>query len=166
LRTAVSDGALKLAALVALGGALAIGVGGVLWVSPWLAPFVLVGALFVPAYNLELAGGRVHGDLWFALAWGAFPALTGYFVEALHVGFAGLAMAAGCTALSLAQRRLSSAARELRRRTVSITGARTRADGSSEPLTLPALLGPLEGALAALSAATVLLAAALLIARL
>jgi hypothetical protein len=166
LRTHISGRALKVAAALALAGALAIGLGGVLWVSPWLAPLVAVGGLLVPAYNLELARGRVHGDAWFALAWGGFPAFTGYFVNALHVGLAGLAMAAGCTALSVAQRRLSSAARELRRRTASVTGTRTRSDGSSEPITLALMLGPLDGALAALSATTVLLAVALLLARL
>ena len=49
-------------------GALAIGVAGVLTVTLWLAPLVLAGALFLPAYNLELVGGRFHGDLWFASA--------------------------------------------------------------------------------------------------
>ena len=44
----------------------------------WLLAFIAVGAFLVPAYNLELAGGRFHSDLWFALAWGAFPVLTGY----------------------------------------------------------------------------------------
>ena len=34
----------------------------------------------VLAYNLELAGGRFHTDFWFAAAWGAFPALTGFWV--------------------------------------------------------------------------------------
>ena len=48
-------------------------------VSPLLVPLVVAGALLVPAYNLELFGGRFHSDIWFALAWGAFPALTGYF---------------------------------------------------------------------------------------
>ena len=33
------------------------------------------GAFIVVAYNLELFGGRFHTDFWFALAWGAFPAL-------------------------------------------------------------------------------------------
>ena len=41
----------------------------------------LAGGLFLPAYNLELAGGRFHSDLWFALGWGAFPAFTGYFAR-------------------------------------------------------------------------------------
>jgi hypothetical protein len=166
LRTRLSDRTLITLAAASLIGALAIGVAGVLRVSAGLAPFVLAGALLVPAYNLELAGGRFHSDLWFALAWGAFPALVGYFVEAERITVAGLLVAAGCCAASIAQRRLSTPARELRRRTRSLQGARTRPDGSSEPLTLPVMLAPLDGALAALSAAMVLLACALVLARL
>ena len=48
-----------------------------------LAPFVVAGAFIVAAYNLELFGGRFHTDFWFAAAWGAFPALTGYWANAL-----------------------------------------------------------------------------------
>ncbi|HTZ63873.1 MAG TPA: hypothetical protein VMB51_07185 [Solirubrobacteraceae bacterium] len=166
LHTRLSDRTLIVLAGASLIGALAIGVAGVLHVSVGLAPFVLAGALFVPAYNLELAGGRFHSDLWFALAWGAFPALVGYFVEAERITVAGLLVAAACCATSVAQRRLSTPARELRRRTRSLQGARTRADGSNEPLTRAALLAPLDGALAALSAAMVLLACALVLARL
>ena len=165
LGTGVSERTLIALAAVSLLGALAIGVAGVIEVSPWLAPFVVAGVLFLPAYNLELLGGRLHSDLWFALGWGAFPALTGYFVQAERITVAGLAAAAGCLALSLAQRRLSSPARELRRRTRSVAGTRTRADGAAEPLTLAGLLSPLDGALAALSAAMVLLACALVLAR-
>ncbi len=165
LGTGVSERTLIALAAVSLLGALAIGVAGVIEVSPWLAPFVVAGVLFLPAYNLELLGGRLHSDLWFALGWGAFPALTGYFVQAERITVAGLAAAAGCLALSLAQRRLSSPARELRRRTRSVAGTRTRADGVAEPLTLAGLLSPLDGALAALSAAMVLLACALVLAR-
>ncbi len=62
-----------------------IGVAGILTVSVLLIPLVLAGALLVPAYNLELAGGRFHGDAWFALSWGAFPAFTGYFSNALAI---------------------------------------------------------------------------------
>ena len=43
------------------------------------SPFVVVGRFIVFAYNLELFGGRFHSDVWFALAWGAFPVLTAYF---------------------------------------------------------------------------------------
>ncbi len=166
LGTGFSDGALRTAATVSLLGAVAIGVVGVLTVSAWLAPLVLAGALFLPAYNLELAGGRFHSDLWFAVGWGAFPAFTGYFANAQEVGVSGLLLAAGATAMSVAQRRLSSPARELRRRTVSVSGQRTRSDGSSEELSVERLLGPLDGALAALSLAIVVTACAVVVTRL
>jgi hypothetical protein len=166
LGTRFSDRTLIAMAVTSLAGALAIGVAGVLTVSAWLAPCVLAGALFLPAYNLELIGGRLHGDLWFAVGWGAFPALTGYFVNAEKVALPGLLIAAGCLVMSVAQRRLSSPARELRRRTRSISGVRTLPDGGAEELTLAGLLAPLDGALAALSLAIVLTACALVIARL
>jgi hypothetical protein len=166
LRTSIGDGTLRALAAGGLLGALAIGVAGAVTVTAWLVPFVAIGALFLPAYNLELAGGRFHGDVWFALGWGAFPALTGYFVNAESLGWPGVLMAAGCTAMSFAQRRLSTPARELRRRTLSVTGTRVRADGASEPLSVAELLRPLDGALAALSVAVFLTACALVAARL
>jgi hypothetical protein len=166
LATAFSDRTLLALSAVSLLAALAIGVAGVLTVSAWLIPFVLAGGLFLPAYNLELAGGRFHSDLWFAVGWGAFPAFTGYFVNAEQIALPGLLIAAGCLAMSVAQRRLSSAARELRRRTSAITGTRTLADGRVEPLSLTGLLAPLDGALAALSLATVVTACAFVAARL
>jgi len=165
LRTRLSDRTLIALAAVSLAGALAIGVAGVITVSPWLAPFVVAGGLFLPAYNLELLSGRLHSDLWFAVGWGAFPALTGYFVQAERIDATAVLIAGGCLALSVAQRRLSSPARELRRRTSSVQGTRTRADGATEPLTLAGLLSPLDGALSALSLAMVLLALALVLAR-
>jgi hypothetical protein len=166
LGTSISARALIVCAVLALLGAVAIGVAGVLTVTVWLVPFVVVGAVFLPAYNLELGGGRLHGDLWFALGWGAFPALTGYFVNAQKLALAGVLIAAGCAAMSVAQRRLSSAARELRRRTLAVSGTRTLSDGSTEELSVGTLLSPLDGALAALSLAMVVTACALVIARL
>jgi hypothetical protein len=166
LGTSLSDRTLTVLAAVGLLGALAIGVGGVLTVSVALAPLVLAGALFLPAYNLELAGGRFHSDLWFAIGWGAFPAFTGYFANAEKVALPGLLIALGCMAMSIAQRRLSSPARELRRRTEAISGVRVRSDGGTEELSLSGLLAPLDGALAALSLAVVVTACALVAARL
>jgi hypothetical protein len=166
LGTSLSDRTLTVLAAVGLLGALAIGVGGVLTVSVALAPLVLAGALFLPAYNLELAGGRFHSDLWFAIGWGAFPAFTGYFANAETVALPGLLIASGCLAMSIAQRRLSSPARELRRRTEAISGVRVRSDGGTEELSLSGLLAPLDGALAALSLAVVVTACALVAARL
>jgi hypothetical protein len=166
LRTALSDGTLLVLAVSSLLGALAIGIGGILTVTVWLTPFVVAGAVFLPAYNLELIGGRLHSDLWFAVGWGAFPAFTGYFANAERVALPGLLIAVGCLAMSVAQRRLSSPARDLRRRTRSISGVRTLPDGRSEELSLSGLLAPLDGALAALSLAIVVTACALVAARL
>jgi hypothetical protein len=166
LRTGLSRRTLIALASVSLLGALAIGVAGVLSVSVWLLPLIVLGGLFLPAYNLEWIGGRVHGDIWFAIGWGAFPAFTGYFVEALRIALPGVLIAVGCTVLSVAQRRLSSPARELRRRTRSVSGVRTLSDGRTEELSLRALLAPLDGALAALSLAVVVTACALVAARL
>jgi hypothetical protein len=166
LDTGLSSQMLTALAVLGLAGAIGIGVGGVLTVSATLLPFVLLGALFLPAYNLELAGGRFHGDLWFALGWGAFPALTGYFVNAEKLALPGVLIAIGCLATSVAQRRLSAPARELRRRTSSVSGVRRLSDGGEEPLSLSSLLRPLDGALAALSVAIPVTACALVSARL
>jgi hypothetical protein len=104
--------------------------------------------------------------VWFALAWGAFPALTGYFVNALSLSPVGVLVAAACFALSLAQRRLSTPARQLRRRTSAVSGEQVMSDGTVFQITREEIAGPLEGALSMLSAAIVLLACALLAARL
>jgi hypothetical protein len=166
LRTRLSDRVLIALAAGGLAGAVAIGVVGAVIVSPTLIPFVIAGAFIALAYNLELFGGRFHGDLWFAAAWGAFPALTSYWANALSLDAPGVLMAAACFALSLAQRRLSTPVRELRRRTVAVTGTQALADGRSLPLSAERLAAPLDGALRALSVAMVLLAAGALALRL
>jgi hypothetical protein len=166
LGTRLPARALASAAGLSLAGALAIGVAGAIEVTPWLIPLVLAGGSFLPAYNLELFGGRFHSDLWFAVGWGAFPAFTGYFVNAERITLSGVLIAAAALTLSFAQRRLSTPARELRRRTRAVQGTRTLSDGRTEPLSLQGLLAPLDGTLAALSLAMPLLAGALLAARL
>jgi hypothetical protein len=166
LRTELSRGTLIGLAVAGLAGAVAIGIAGIVVVSPLLAPLVAAGAFLVPAYNLELAGGRFHTDVWFALAWGGFPAFTGYFANALAIRPAGLLVTAACVLLSLAQRRLSTPARELRRRTIEVSGEQRLADGTVLELTRARLSAPLEGALSALWPALVLLAAGLIAMRL
>lgn len=166
LKTALSKRALIALAVLALLGAITIGVIGVVVVSSWLAPLVLVGPFLVLAYNLELAGGRFHNDTWFALAWGGFPAFTGYFSNALTVRPAGLLVTAACCLLSVAQRRLSTPARALRRSTAEVSGEQRFTDGSVRELDKAGLSAPLEGALSALSLALVLLAAGLVAVRL
>jgi ABC-type branched-subunit amino acid transport system permease subunit len=166
LRTRLSDRALIALAAVSLVGAVAIGVLGVLTVSPSIAVFVAAGAFIVVAYNLELFGGRFHSDTWFALAWGAFPALTSYWANALTLRLPGVGVMVGCFALSLAQRRLSTPARELRRRTIHLSGTQTLADGREIELDTERLAAPLESALRTLTVAIVLIAAALVWTRL
>jgi hypothetical protein len=166
LRTQLGRWTLIALAVAGLAGALAIGVLGAVIVSWWLIPLVIAGGLLVPVYNLELAGGRFHNDLWFALAWGAFPAFTGYFVQALTVRPAGILVAAACCMLSVAQRRLSTPARELRRHTVAIAGEQRLADGTVRELSAASVSAPLEGALSALWLALVLLAIGLVATRL
>jgi hypothetical protein len=126
---------------------------------------VLVGAFLVLAYDLELLGGRFHTDWTFALAWGGFPALTGFWVCALQFEASGLLVAAACTMLSLAQRRLSTPVRELRRRTLSVAGEQRLSDGSVVELTAARLLLPLEGTLRAVWFGLVLLAVGLVVLR-
>jgi hypothetical protein len=166
LATGLSNRTLVALAATGLAGAVAIGVAGTLSVSWTLAPFVAVGAFLVLAYNLELMGGRLHSDAWFALAWGAFPALTGAWVMAPGLHAPGALVAAGCCLLSVAQRRLSTPARELRRHTVSVTGEQRLRDGRRVELSPAGLRAPLEAALSALSFAIVLLAAGIVTVRL
>ena len=166
LQTKLGDRTLIALAVLGLGGAVAIGVAGILTISVWLAPLVAAGAFLVLAYNLELAGGRFHTDGWFAVAWGGFPAFTGYFANALAVRPPGILVAVACSLLSLAQRRLSTPARELRRRTAEVTGMQRLDDGEIRRLDASRLAEPLEGALSALWLALVVLAVGLVAVRL
>jgi hypothetical protein len=166
LQTRLPAGLLWAAAVIALIGAVLIGIAGVSVLGPWLLPFIALGVFFVFAYNLELLRGRVHGDFWFALSWGAFPVLTGYFAQTGRLSLAALAAAVAGYALAYAQRMLSTPARLLRRRSRSVAGAVTLNDGSQVVLDKPTLLRPLERALAAASWGIVALALALVTARL
>jgi hypothetical protein len=166
LRTRISERTLLALAIVGLLAAVGIGLAGAVTISVTLLPFVAAGGFLVVAYNLELFGGRFHGDQWFAAAWGAFPALTGYWVNALSLDAAGVLVAAGCWALSVAQRRLSTPVRQLRRRTIAVEGRQQLADGSVAEISAASLVAPLDGALRALSLAVPLLAAGALAIRL
>ena len=69
-------------AAASVAAACAIGIVVALRSTLWLLVFVAFGAFVVAAYNLELFGGAFHSDVWFAVAWGAFPVLTAYFASA------------------------------------------------------------------------------------
>jgi hypothetical protein len=166
LGTRLSQSTLVGLAITGLGGGVAIGVIGAATVSWWLMPLVVLGAFLALAYNLELWDGRFHTDLWFAVAWGGFPAFTGWFGQTLSVRPECLLVALACCLLSAAQRRLSTPARELRRRTTAVSGEQVLRDGEVRELDADTVLAPLEGALSALSMAMVALAIALVAGRL
>jgi hypothetical protein len=166
LRTGMSDRALVVLAALSLLGAAAIGVIGAFTISLWLLVFVAIGVLLAIAYNLELFGGRMHSDLWFALAWGAFPAFTAFWVQAGELRVTGVLVAGACLMLSAAQRQLSTPVRELRRRTLSVSGEQRLTSGRTLELDARSLAAPMEGALMACAAGMVLLAAGLVAARL
>ncbi len=166
LRTEIPAGVLWIAAVIGLAGAVALGLAGVSVLGAGLIPFIAAGVLFVFAYNLELLGGRLHGDQWFAISWGAFPVLTAYFAQTGRVSVgAGLA-AAAAFATAYGQRALSTPARRLRRKTRSVTGTLTLRDGTETALDERVLLEPLELALRSFAWGTVLLGIGLVAAKL
>lgn len=146
LGTRIPGAVLVAIAVVSLAGAVAIGIGAAAAWGLGLLVFVGIGAILVPAYNLELA---LHTDWGFALCWGVFPALTGYFVEAQTLRVDAFAAAGYAFVLSLAQRTLSTPVRAARRERSTIAGTE-----------------PLERALRLLVWASALIAVALVAARL
>jgi len=148
-----------------LAGASAIGITVAVEHNLWLLLFVAFGAFIAVAYNLELFDGRLHGDPWFALSWGAFPVLATFFAAAEAIRIEGVLAAAFAAFVSHAQRRLSTPVRLVRRRAQSVTGRIELVDGTSLPITGETLAGDSERALQALSAAMVCLAIALVLLR-
>ncbi|MBI4172314.1 MAG: hypothetical protein HY511_06110 [Actinobacteria bacterium] len=166
LGTRIPSWALGGLAMSSLAAASAIGIAFAVDTTLWLLAFVAAGAFLVLAYNLELAGGLFHSDLWFGLAWGGFPVLTAYFAQAERLRWEALLAAAFAVLLSLAQRRLSTPVRLVRRRVTEVSGTIELSDGTREPVTAALLIAAPERALQALTAATVALAAALVVLRL
>jgi len=166
LRTAIPAPTLAALAGAPIALACAIGVAAAARTSWWLLAFVVFGGFIVCAYNLEWFGGRFHSDAWFALAWGAFPALTASWANASGFSAAGILIAAACFALSHAQRTLSTPVRDLRRRTRRVDGEIERTDGTISRLDAAVLRAAPESALRWLSIALPLLAAGAVVAKL
>jgi len=162
LNTLIPAPVLVTLAVGSIAGAVAIGLYGALTVSWTLAVFVAAGVFILLAYNLELWDGRLHNDWWFAAAWGAFPVVTGYWAMATTLGLDVLLLCAFAFAMSLAQRKLSTPVRLLRRKARRVAGAAEMADGTTLVLNAHILTSVPERALFALSAANALLALALL----
>jgi hypothetical protein len=165
LRTRISSGVLVGLAVISIAGAAAIGIVVAFRRDLWLLAFVAVGSALVAAYNLELFGGRFHGEPWFSLGWGAFPLLTAFFASAEAIRVEAVAAAAFAALLSHAQRLLSTPVRDVRRRAASITGRIEWQDGHTDAIDAGSLAGAPERALQVLCAAVVLLAVALVLMR-
>ena len=166
LRTTIPDSVLVALAAVSIGAACAIGLIGAVTFRPWLALLVPLGLFLVVAYNLELAGGRFHSDLWFGLAWGGFPLICGYAAVAGRLSVEAVLAAVFAVLLSLAQRALSNRVRFVRRRVVAVHGELELHDGSRETLGEAQLIDAEERGLRVLALATIVLAATLVAFRL
>jgi hypothetical protein len=165
LATRIPDRLLVALAALSLAGACAIGVAVAASTTLWLLAFVAAGVFLVVAYNLELFGGLFHGGFWFAGAWGAFPVLTAYFASARTLRGEAFAAAAFAFLASMAQQRLSTQVRLVRRRVSAVEGRVELQDGTALAVDAELLAGAEEAGLKTLAAAMVLLAAALLLAR-
>ena len=149
LQTAIPSRVLLALAVVSLAGACAIGVWAA---SVWgwgLLAFVATGAILVPAYNLEWFGGLVHNEWGLALAWAAFPVLTAFYAQAVTIRAEAILAAGFAALLIVVQRTLSTPVRHARRSLGTVEG-----------------IEPMERSLRILPWAVVLLAAALVTARL
>lgn len=166
LRTTIPGPVLVGAAVASVAAACAIGIAVSRATSGWLLVAVVIGATLVPLYNLELLGGIVHNDVGFGLAWGAFPVVTAYLAQTGTLSLAAILVGAWASVVSIAQRRLSTAARWARREVVSVTGEVELADETTVPVDRHLLLAAPESALRLLAFAVVLLAVALVVLRL
>lgn len=137
------------------GGAMAITAAFV--ISPWALVWGAAGVLLAAAYALEWSPW-VHSTAGFALAWGAFPVLVGYWAQTESLSLAVAVVAAAATALAMAQRALSAPARHVRRRVPDAT-----AEIGEERWDRSTLLATWERPLQLLAVAHVLLAAGLLL---
>jgi hypothetical protein len=161
LGTSIPQAVLVTLASTSLTAAIGLGIYATVAYTAWLAPLVAFGGFLAVAYNLELFGGRLHGDAWFALSWGALPVVAAYLAQTGRIRTGVLFAAGFALFLSAAQRRLSTEVRLLRRRTRSATLVRELEDGAVETLGTDSLIALPEGALRLLAVAVVALATGL-----
>ena len=162
LRTHIPSAVLVALGTAALLGAVAIGLVGATMFGPLFLLFVIGGASIVILYGFEVP--VVHSDVGFAVGWGAFPVAATAFATGGHPVPTVLAALAAAL-LSLAQRRLSTRARSIRRRAVRVSGEIVYSDGSKEAVDTRALIGAAEGALSIVWIALFAVSLAVLLAR-
>lgn len=143
--------------------AIVLAVAGMRIVSPWVMAWAVLGIALAAGYAFEVPR-PLHTPLGFALAWGAFPVLVGYWAQTRTIGLAAVFMAAAMTLLSLAQRALSIPARKLRR-TVERAELTMQSGSVRETWDEDQMLDTWERPLKFLATAVVVLALALLLAK-
>jgi len=144
LGTRIPSGVLIALGSLGLLGAIAIGLIAAATVGLWFLFLVATGAALVVLYAFEVP--LVHSDLGFALAWGGFPVIA-TAAAAGAPAIPTVAAAIGASLLSLAQRRLSTPVRRIRRKAVEVRGEVRYADGSTDALDASRLIAGPEAAL-------------------
>lgn len=115
LATTLTDRALWGLGITAMAVSMVIAITGAIVLSPWVAVWGVVGVVLAVGYALEWP--ILHTDPGFALAWGGFPVVVGYWAQTQSISAAVIVVAVGASLLSLVQRTLSTPARFVRRRT-------------------------------------------------
>jgi len=184
LKTTIPTKVLWLLTAMGLGGALAIGLTIGVQETSWVIPCILFGGFIVFAYNLEwpradwkalptylsvlwVEPGFFHKDIWFGVAWGAFPVLTAYVAQTGTLSWSAVGVSLFALFYSMAQRKLSLHSRFWRRKVSSVTGIYT-IKGVDLPIleqsiSKDTLLGPVDLSLKYMNAAIVAVAIALLL---
>jgi len=188
LRTKIPGVLLWTLAVVSIAGAISIGVFVGVRETVWVIPCIVFGGFIVFAYNLEWPRdwarfglfrelglvGFFHRDIWFGIAWGAFPAVTAYIAQTHTVSWGIIFMAGACLLYSMTQRVLSLHARFWRRRVTAIEGfyfettdypivPSTPIWGQTHNLTKKAIIEPAEVGLKFMNGAVVIAAIGLLL---
>jgi hypothetical protein len=130
---------------VSVAGAYAIGAYYIILYAPLLGIVAALEGFFLFAYNFELFGGRFHNDFWFAVSWGALPAMAGYLIQTGEFSILPFAVAVGAALASYAEIRMSRPYKQAKK------------DGKD--------VKRLEGGLKVLSLATIMFSLMVLVAR-
>lgn len=159
LQTRLADTTLLGLAALAGVGVLAVTVVGIVVVSPWVAAWGVAGTAAAIGYAVERPAW-MHGTVSFALAWGAFPVLVGYWAQTETLSVDAGAAAAAAALFSATQRSLSLPARRVRRDTIDAQ-LQLWTDANTERWSRRRVLATWERPLLLLAAAMVLLSTAL-----
>jgi hypothetical protein len=116
LHTSLSERTLTLLAVGGLLASLVVAAIGAVRLSPWVLAWAAGGVLLAAGYGLEKPAA-LHTLLGFALAWGGFPVLVGFWAQTQAITVGAVAVAAAATLISMVQRTLSTPARHVRRNT-------------------------------------------------